>query len=82
MGFRYRKRVNLGGGRFINLSKRGASVSQRVGPFTFNSRGRNTVRLGNGMSYSSNGCGGSALMVLALGAAVIAAAVRLSPRRA
>ena len=76
MGFRYRKRINLGGGKSINLSKSGPSFSQRVGPFTFNSRGRKTVRLGNGMSYSSNGCGGTALMLLALSAALTAAAFR------
>ena len=81
MGFRYRKRINLGGGKSINLSKSGPSFSQRVGPFTFNSRGRKTVRLGNGMSYSSNGCGGTALMLLALGAALVAAAAKLSARR-
>jgi Protein of unknown function (DUF4236) len=81
MGFRYRKRINLGGGKSINLSKSGPSMSQRVGPFTFNSRGRSTVRFGNGMSYSSKGCGSTALFMFTIAVAVVAAIVRLSLRR-
>ena len=83
MGFRYRKRINLGGGKSINLSKSGPSMSQRIGPFTFNSRGRSTVRFGNGMSYSSKGCAGMMVLMLAIAsAALVALATRLSPRRA
>ncbi|HKU31086.1 MAG TPA: DUF4236 domain-containing protein [Arthrobacter sp.] len=35
----------------INLSKSGASVSERVGPVTISSRGRVTVRILPGLSF-------------------------------
>jgi hypothetical protein len=53
MGFRVRKQVRLGGLR-LNLSKSGASVSTKVGPVTLNSRGRQTVHLAPGLSYTVN----------------------------
>ncbi|MEY4339108.1 MAG: hypothetical protein RLZ14_958 [Actinomycetota bacterium] len=69
MGFYYRKRARVGKNTWLNVSKRGLSVSQRVGPFTVNSRGRTSVRLGNGLSYR-----GGCVMVLALPLAAVAAA--------
>jgi len=44
MGFVFNRRVRLGRGATVNISKRGASVSQRIGPLTVNSRGRGSIR--------------------------------------
>ena len=55
MGFYVRKRVRLGKGTWLNISKRGVSASQRIGPFTVNSRGRTSLRLGKGVGYRG-GC--------------------------
>ena len=55
MGFYIRRRVRLGKGSWLNLSKRGLSLSQKVGPVTVNSRGRTNVRLGKGIGYRG-GC--------------------------
>jgi hypothetical protein len=55
MGFIFRKRVRAGKRSWFNISKSGVSGSTRVGPFTVNSRGKGSVRLGNGLSYRS-GC--------------------------
>ena len=54
MGFIFRKKV---GGRnaWLNLSKSGASGSVRLGPFTFNSRGRGSMRILPGISYRFGG---------------------------
>jgi hypothetical protein len=51
MGWSYRRRVRLGGGAWANLSRRGASVSKRVGRVTFNSRGGGRVRIMRGLSF-------------------------------
>src|SRR5262245_47205530 len=51
MSLRYQKRKSLGGGRTLNVSKTGMSVSQRVGPLTLNSRGRGSLRIAPGLSY-------------------------------
>lgn len=73
MGFRYQKRVRTGKNSWLNISKSGVSGSGRVGPFTFNSRGRGSVRLGNGLSYrtSGSGCAGMIALWVVLGAAVL-----------
>ena len=63
MPFNYRKRMRVGKNSWINLSKRGASGSMRAGPFTFNSRGRTSVRLGRGLSYRS-GCASTLMLAL------------------
>ncbi|UKA61378.1 DUF4236 domain-containing protein [Arthrobacter sp. FW306-04-A] len=55
MGFIFRKRVRLGKTGHVNLSKSGASVSERIGPVTVNSRGRVTVRLLPGLSFRFGG---------------------------
>ena len=51
MGFSYRKRIKIGNGTFLNISKSGVSVSQKVGKTTINSRGKITVNLGKGITY-------------------------------
>ena len=51
MGLIFRKTVRAGKNTRVNLSKSGASVSQRFGPVTVNSRGRVTIRLGKGISF-------------------------------
>lgn len=51
MGISYRKRIKIGDGTFLNLSKRGVSVSKKVGKITINSRGMATINLGNGLTY-------------------------------
>ncbi|UKA57508.1 DUF4236 domain-containing protein [Arthrobacter sp. FW306-2-2C-D06B] len=51
MGFVFRKRIKAGKNTSINLSKSGASVSERVGPVSINSRGRVTVRTLPGLSF-------------------------------
>ena len=68
MGFYFRKRVRLGKGSWLNISKRGVSASQRIGPLTVNSRGRTNVRLGKGVGYR-----GGCLVALAVPIAVAAA---------
>ena len=64
MGFSYRKRVRTGKRSWLNISKSGISRSGRLGPFTVNSRGRTSVRLGKGLSYRG-GC--ASAMVLGCG---------------
>lgn len=51
MGLQYRRRVTLGDGTYVNLSKSGASVSKRRGRFTVSSRGRVAVRLFKGLRW-------------------------------
>lgn len=51
MGWFFRKRVNLGNGVGVNLSKSGASVSKKVGRVTVNSRGKGSIRIGKGLSF-------------------------------
>jgi hypothetical protein len=51
MGLIFRKRVKVGRGSALNLSRRGASVSEKVGPLTLNSRGRASIQLGKGLSF-------------------------------
>lgn len=51
MGLTFRRSLNLRKLAKINLSKRGASISKRVGRVTVNSRGRGSIRLGKGISW-------------------------------
>ena len=51
----------MGKRTWLNVSKRGVSVSQKVGPVTVNSRGRTNIRLGKGIGYR-----GGCLVILAL----------------
>lgn len=70
MGFYIRKRVRLGKGTWLNISKRGISASKRIGPLTVNSRGRTSLRLGKGIGYR-----GGCLVALVLPLAGLLAAV-------
>lgn len=54
MGFTFRKRVRLGKGTYLNLSKSGISISQKVGTVTLNSRGNISANFGNGISYRTS----------------------------
>ena len=51
MGFVFRRSFGLGRRTRLTLSRRGASVSRRIGPVTVNSRGGFSVRLLKGLSY-------------------------------
>jgi hypothetical protein len=51
MGLIFRRRKRLGRNSWLNLSTRGASVSEKAGPVTINSRGGIRVRLGKGLSW-------------------------------
>ncbi len=51
MGLLYRKRIRTGKNSYVNVSGGGVSWSKRWGPFTFNSRGHLSLRLGNGLSF-------------------------------
>lgn len=53
MGLIYRRRVRLGRRGWLNLSRRGASASTRIGPVTLTSRGSVWVRLAKGLSWRS-----------------------------
>ncbi|MFZ9443332.1 MAG: DUF4236 domain-containing protein [Ilumatobacteraceae bacterium] len=70
MGFSYRKRIRTGRRSWLNISKRGVSGSARFGPFTVNSRGRTSLRLGKGLSYR-----GGCATVLVVGVGLLASAV-------
>ena len=75
MGFSYRKRIRTGKRSWLNVSKRGVSGSGRIGPFTINSRGRTSLRLGKGLSYR----GGCATVIVVV-CGVIATATTLLTR--
>jgi hypothetical protein len=51
MGFVFRKSVRVGRNTRVNLSKRGASVSERIGRLTLNSRGTGSIRILPGLSF-------------------------------
>jgi hypothetical protein len=51
MGLIYRKTKRVGRNSRLNISKSGVSATTRLGPFTMNSRGRMTIRLGRGLSW-------------------------------
>ncbi len=78
MGFRYQKRVRTGKNSWLNISKSGVSGSAKVGPMTFNSRGRKSIRLGNGLSYRTggSGCAGMIALWVMVGSLVVVAGLR------
>ena len=78
MGFYIRKRVRLGKGSWLNISKRGVSASQRIGPLTVNSRGRTSLRLGKGVGYRGGCLVAIALPLTAVAAAAIAVGILTS----
>ena len=51
MGLVWNKRVKLGKGTALNLSKSGASVSKRAGRVSVSSRGNSSVRIAKGLSF-------------------------------
>lgn len=51
MGFQFRKSKSLGHGTRLNVSKRGASVSKKVGRVTLNSHGGGSFRIAPGLSF-------------------------------
>ena len=51
LGFRYQRRLSLGRNGRLNVGKRGASVSRRVGRVTLNSRGGGSIRVLPGLSF-------------------------------
>lgn len=51
MGFVFRKSFGLGRGLRLNLSNRGASVSQRIGRLAVSSRGTGSIRLLPGLTF-------------------------------
>lgn len=51
MGFVFHRRKRIARGSALNLSKSGASVSQRAGRLTVNSRGRGGFRIAKGLSF-------------------------------
>jgi hypothetical protein len=70
MGFRFRKRIRLGKGIWINLSKKGGSLSVGGRGVTMNvsKKGvRDTFSApGTGLSYQTKRVGGSGCLVLLL----------------
>ena len=54
MGISYRKRIKIGNSTFLNVSKSGISISQKVGRITVNSRGTTTINLGKGVTYRTS----------------------------
>ncbi len=54
MGISYQKRIKVGDGTFLNISKSGVSISQKVGKITINSKGTTTVNLGKGVTYRTS----------------------------
>ena len=54
MGFRVNRRISLGKNVRVNIGKRGVSVSVKMGPVTVNSRGRKTIHVAKGVSYTIN----------------------------
>ncbi|WP_408934588.1 DUF4236 domain-containing protein [Corynebacterium marquesiae] len=51
MGLQYRSRRKTGKNSWINVSGSGASMSTKVGPVTFNSRGGMWVNLPGGFNF-------------------------------
>lgn len=56
MGFRFQKRIKLGGGFGLNLSKSGISPSLRTKMGTFNKSGYSTKTGISGLRYQNSGC--------------------------
>lgn len=51
MGFIFSRRKSLGGGKTVNVSKSGVSVSKKAGPLTVNSRGKASIRVAKGIRF-------------------------------
>ena len=51
MGITFRKRQKMGKNSWLNVSGSGVSVSTKVGPVTFNSRGGLWLKLPGGLTF-------------------------------
>jgi len=51
MGLVFYRRRRIGKRTMLNMSKRGLSLSRRIGPVTLNSRGRGSLRLARGLWF-------------------------------
>src|SRR3954454_13611721 len=69
MGLRVRRSFKVAPGLRLNVSKSGLSTSSKLGPLTVNSRGRTTVRLAKGISYSTGNAASSRTQGRFIGAA-------------
>ncbi len=47
----FRRSKKIGKGLRLNISRTGASVSKKIGPFSLSSRGVASVRLARGLSF-------------------------------
>lgn len=56
MGFRFQKRIKLGGGLGLNISKSGISPSLRTKMGTFSKSGYSVKTGISGMRYQNSGC--------------------------
>ncbi len=56
MGFRFQKRIKLGGGLGLNISKSGISPSLRTKIGTYSKNGYSTKTGIPGLRYQSSGC--------------------------
>jgi hypothetical protein len=56
MGYRFQKRVKLGGGLGLNISRSGISPSLRTKVGTFSKGGYSTKTGISGLRYQNNGC--------------------------
>ncbi|OOV18629.1 DUF4236 domain-containing protein [Flavobacterium sp. LM4] len=56
MGFRFQKRIRLGGGLGLNISKSGISPSLRTKMGTFSKNGYSNKTGIPGLRYQSSGC--------------------------
>ena len=54
MGITYRKRIKIGNSTFLNASKSGISISQKLGRITVNSTGTTTINLRKGVTYRTS----------------------------
>lgn len=55
MGINYRKKISLGNGTSVNVTKNGiTSFSKKMGNITINSKGTVSINLGNGLTYKTS----------------------------
>lgn len=54
MGINFRKTVKLSDNLHLNVSKKGISVSAKVGNTTINSNGKVTTKLAKGVTHTTN----------------------------
>lgn len=55
MGINYRKKISLGNGTSVNVTKNGiTSFSKKLENVTINSKGTVSINLGNGLTYKTS----------------------------